>query len=81
MATKKPNILILFGDDIGWWKTTSMGKGMTAMKASKYLPISAACLMVFAAATPAMAQSGNSGPSVTIETTSASLLVGGQSAR
>jgi outer membrane protein OmpA-like peptidoglycan-associated protein len=56
-----------------------MGKGMTAMKAAKYLPISAACLMVFAAATPAMSQSGNSGPSVTIETTSASLLVGGQS--
>lgn len=49
------------------------------MRTSKYLPISAACLMALAAIAPATAQSNNNGPSVTIETTSASLLVGGQS--
>jgi len=49
------------------------------MRASIFLPISAACLMVFAAATPAMAQANNNGPSVQIETTSAALIIGGQS--
>jgi outer membrane protein OmpA-like peptidoglycan-associated protein len=49
------------------------------MRTLKYLPISAACLVALAATTPATAQSDNSGPTVTIETTAAALGFGGQS--
>ena len=32
MATKKPNILILWGDDIGYWNISAYNQGMMGYK-------------------------------------------------
>ena len=32
MADKKPNILILWGDDIGWWNISYNNRGPSSVK-------------------------------------------------
>ena len=38
MATKLPNILVLFGDDIGYWNISFNSHGQMGYKHSEYRP-------------------------------------------